>query len=132
MAIVKNLPGFEVTIVANGQPLTEYVDNSKPDQDSKTIRYIEAISDQVFEIRITAKKGATFEGDGLMADTYTDGAFACAGATPKGVNVDHDYIGVQKGVQTSLDSIREFCFSSLESGRAVIPIILVKRLINSI
>lgn len=116
MAIVKSLPGFEVTIVANGKPLTEHVDSSEPDEDRKTTRYIEAVSDQVFEIHVKASKGAQIQGDALLSYIYIDGKYVSGIFLEKGTNESHDRVGVKKGARESLNTIREFCFASLESG----------------
>lgn len=116
MAIVKSLPGFEVTIVANGKPLTEYIDSSEPDQDRKTTRYIEAVSDQVFEIHVKAKKGAHTKGYGLEANIFVDGQLIISPLLAKKMFSSRDYVTVRKGRQVSADTIEPFCFASIDTG----------------
>lgn len=116
MAIVKNLPGFEVAIVANGKPLTEYINNSEPDQDRKTTRYIEAISDQVFEVQVTARRGAENKGDGLGAYIYVDGQRVARPLLLKSNFSSKDYVTARKGARITTDTYKEFRFASIESG----------------
>lgn len=121
MAIVKSLPGFEVTIVANGKPLSEYVDNSEPDQDRKTIRYIEAISDQVFEIHVKAEKGANTKGDGLAALIYVDGQSVVQPILRKDHFDSGEYMTVCQGKEISEEKVRPFCFALIDTGTSLLP-----------
>jgi len=51
MAVLDGLPGLEVEIVVNGQPLKEYTDTFVDEEEAKTvIKYVEAVSGANFEI----------------------------------------------------------------------------------
>lgn len=59
MAILKTLPGVEVTIRVKGKALQEYGDKMLDDDFDTVSRYIEAQSGQTFEIKIVTKPGRT-------------------------------------------------------------------------
>jgi len=75
MAVFPFLPDIEVDILVHGEPLKEYdeppdVDNGEP----KTIvKYIEAVSDSNFEIRLHLNSAYQHRGHGVDADKFMDG-----------------------------------------------------------
>jgi len=51
MAVLGGLPGLEVRVMVNGEPLKEYTDTFVDEEEAKTvIKYIEAVSGANFEI----------------------------------------------------------------------------------
>ncbi|KAK4496756.1 hypothetical protein PRZ48_012739 [Zasmidium cellare] len=72
MAILKSLPGVEVTVEVDGEPLDEYEDKTSTDDFDTVTRYIEAPNDRDFEIIIVTSAGAT-RGAGLEYQIIVDG-----------------------------------------------------------
>lgn len=74
MAISELMPGVDVCIKVDGQALREYEDNDTEDEDRTVMRYIEAVSGQVFELQIEVKQNFKFFGDVLSFDVHVDGS----------------------------------------------------------
>ncbi|CAK4033344.1 Hypothetical predicted protein [Lecanosticta acicola] len=115
MAIVKSLPGFEVAIVVDGKPLAEHMDKDAPDEERKAIRYIEAVSDKVFEVHIAAKKGIEIKGDAVTAEIYMDGQYADGPMIEKGANCFSDDIAISRGWDISATEVRKYCFAAIDT-----------------
>lgn len=86
MAVSEALPGVEVTVNVASQPLQEYIEIGVPDEPRTTTRYIEATSNQAFEIHAKIPEDTTFDGDCLRVDIRVDDKWIDAFAfNPKGV-----------------------------------------------
>lgn len=72
MAILDTLPGVEVTVTVEDEPLEEHADNDLTDDSFTVTRYVEAKSNQIFAVKILTKKGAT-RGAGLSYQVHVDG-----------------------------------------------------------
>lgn len=117
MAIGKELPEVEVTVVVDGVALKEYHDHDLDEDDRTITRYIEAASGKNFEVHIKVDKGCNFIGDclvfaievdGKMADTPIIRARRCARAA---------YSYGSQGLMTSNTQCRKYTFASLETGQ---------------
>ncbi|EGP82882.1 uncharacterized protein MYCGRDRAFT_96992 [Zymoseptoria tritici IPO323] len=76
MAILDSFPQVEVTIEVNGQPLQEHRESDLiVDPPRRTLRYVEASNDDIFEIVLTVKKGTVFRGDCIAFDVHVDGDY---------------------------------------------------------
>jgi hypothetical protein len=56
MAITDDVPGLQVEVIVDGQPLWEYDDDEDEAERFTTTKYIEAMSDKPFSIRVVYKK----------------------------------------------------------------------------
>ncbi|SMR64002.1 unnamed protein product [Zymoseptoria tritici ST99CH_3D1] len=75
MAILDSFPQVEVTIEVNGLPLQEHRESDLiVDPPRRTLRYVEASNDDIFEIVLTVKKGTVFRGDCIAFDVHVDDA----------------------------------------------------------
>jgi hypothetical protein len=102
MAILESLPGLEVTVCMDGQPLEEYDDNEEEEvgetpvaqyQAAKTVsKYIESASEKEFSINITLGTAFTMDFESLMAPIRMDGKFV---AGP--VMLKKRYLGSMRG-----------------------------------
>jgi hypothetical protein len=50
MAVIKDIPGLKVEIIANGEPLQEYDDDEAENSATNVTRYIQVGSDRIFAI----------------------------------------------------------------------------------
>jgi hypothetical protein len=76
MAVIDEIPGLEVTVMVDGQPLKEY-DNTDADEDTekKVVRYVVAEPGKDFAVLVAWKNGCKYgppEFD-LNARLYIDG-----------------------------------------------------------
>ena len=71
MAILKD---FTVTVQVDGQPVHEYDDETEGNQGpSQVTKYIEAISETRFTIKIDVSRSMIFTSDGLLFKLMLDG-----------------------------------------------------------
>lgn len=73
MAIANTLPGVEVTVNVDGQPLREYVDRTEDPVDGIAVSYIEAMSGKNFTVTVAVSDDAVLDGDSVSVDIPTDG-----------------------------------------------------------
>ncbi|EME38589.1 hypothetical protein DOTSEDRAFT_29615 [Dothistroma septosporum NZE10] len=112
MAIIDNLPGVEVTVVAGGTALEEYIDKDTEEKPRTITRYVEAVSGQHFEVHINVAQGTKIKGDDLRFDIYMDGT-----------RVDGPILSksdIRQGSAHKISAERVFsgdkyCFSTLET-----------------
>lgn len=77
MAILKRLPGVEVTITVDNEPLQEYEPKKETDPYDSVTRYVQTQPDQNFEIKIVTNQGST-RGAGLKYEITIDANIADA------------------------------------------------------
>jgi hypothetical protein len=83
MAVLDLVPGLEVTICVDSQPLEEYPDdeyeevpNGEAEQHKATrtvTRYIESTSEKEFAVHLSAAKGYVMDCDGILWRITIDG-----------------------------------------------------------
>ena len=122
MAIIDDLPGVIVEVVVDGEALKEYEDRDLGDDDdhAKTC-YIEAKTGKHFQILIKVPKGFNFLGDCLRCDVEADGhRTSCPIVRQSGCRL-RDHVREVQGMKGSNGNIREFMFTSLETGKWLPP-----------
>lgn len=117
MAVIDVLPGVEVTVDVDGNPLKEYEDRDEEEPEKTITRYVEAQSGKKFSIRVKCSKECKFKGDSITFRFYADGTNADAIVLEK---TSPDYVcqGFESHGRTS-----KFRFSTLETGKLEIFII---------
>ena len=130
MAILK---GIKASVVINGKALTEYDDedilDESSDHTSEVSKYIEAVSDAEFGIRITVPRSYNFTGNALALRISLDGVkvrtYVCRKAELKNRRQDwHETITgsqVKNGEQWCL---RPFKFDAINMGETSIQILV--------
>ncbi len=83
MAVLDGLPGLEVLVCMDGQPLEEYDDDEEEaiadtpiaeHQAAKTIsKFVESVSEKEFSIRILLRSPFVMDYDSLKSPIYIDG-----------------------------------------------------------
>ena len=73
MAVIKYVPGIEVTVTVNGNDLKEYVAPEIKDKRNAVTRYVEVTSDSDFEISCFVKHGRKMKADFLSFGVTVDG-----------------------------------------------------------
>ncbi|KUJ24191.1 uncharacterized protein LY89DRAFT_679393 [Mollisia scopiformis] len=79
MAILDAVPGLEVSVCVENTALEEYRDDEPVGvyQAARTVsKYVEAISNKAFTVKISLGKGFDFDCDCLSAEVYIDGKWA--------------------------------------------------------
>ncbi|KJX96447.1 hypothetical protein TI39_contig625g00004 [Zymoseptoria brevis] len=115
MAILDSFPQVEVTIEVNGQPLQEHRESDLiVDRPRRTLRYVEASNDDIFEIVLTVKKGAVFRGECIAFDVHVDGDYIGGPIFWKGSCDDEDTSQVEDGRIGPRNTVQEFKFSGLD------------------
>jgi hypothetical protein len=114
MAVIDVLPHVEVTVVVDGQPLTEHIDTDLQEEDRTVTRYTEALSGKVFEVHVNVGGTCKLYGDALQCDIFVDGLKADT-VLLQNRWPSHHYIS--SGKRLGRDKVKEYCFASLETGR---------------
>lgn len=117
MAISDDIPGMKVSIVGGGHALIEYEDTEVAEEECTTTRYIQATSDQQFEIHIKVAKGTKIKGDCLVCIVDVDGN-SVEGTIIEAIDFKNRYEKcILKGCEIGGGMIRKFRFASLETGK---------------
>lgn len=116
MAILHDVPGAEVTVNVGGDPLHEYTDSTLDEDDLTTTRYIEAASDQEFEVHITVDRRMRFLGDCIKVEVMTDGVIAHKPLIDK-LAAKIINTTISKGRSIGNRGVQNYRFASLETGK---------------
>ncbi|KAK3112409.1 hypothetical protein LTR53_011356 [Teratosphaeriaceae sp. CCFEE 6253] len=117
MVAVDILPGIDVTIRINGQPLSEHEDPDEEQEDRTVTRYVQAVSGQIFDICISARKDFRSAGDALSFHIHTDGS-------PKAVDVPlvlntacrtRNYTRISRGCLQGANMVKRYRFAAFET-----------------
>ncbi|TEY69553.1 hypothetical protein BOTCAL_0113g00150 [Botryotinia calthae] len=73
MAILKSVPGIEVRICVDSEPLTEHTDRSTKAERSTVLKYVEVVPDKEFTIRITTDKSYKWTSPCIVMGIMVDG-----------------------------------------------------------
>lgn len=73
MAILKSVPGIEVSICVDDEPLIEHTDRSAKAERSTILKYVEVVPDKEFTIRITTDKSYKWTSPYIVLDIIVDG-----------------------------------------------------------
>ncbi|TGO18543.1 hypothetical protein BTUL_0009g00620 [Botrytis tulipae] len=73
MAILKSVPGIEVSICVDNEPLMEHIDRSAKAERSTILKYVEVVPDKEFTIKITTDKSYKWTSPYIVLDIIVDG-----------------------------------------------------------
>lgn len=106
-----DLPGVEVWIEQNGQPVSEYEDKETAEGERTTTRYIEARTGQEFTIHFKAAPQTNYAGNCLSFHAFVDGIRA------KGAILSKEWSTyVVEGARVGPTTIRKLAFAEIETG----------------
>lgn len=116
MAVIEALPGVEVTIEVDGQPLHEYIDaDSDEAEDSRTVtRYVEAQNDQVFRIACTVTPRFEFAGDLVGFPSRVDGQEFHSKVIEKRHVLESSKTVYRQGHKPTPELLKKFIFNAVE------------------
>ncbi|KAF8860162.1 hypothetical protein BDZ45DRAFT_724711 [Acephala macrosclerotiorum] len=122
MAILADLPGIEVVVVAGGIALEEFEDEEDPGTTKATCSYIESVADQEFGIKYIVQRPHEFDCDMLGFQFYVDGSRLVSKALPRKWYEEHYHFheffvtGVTTADgKTKQGKLRPFRFSKIET-----------------
>ncbi|KAK5127456.1 hypothetical protein LTR85_006795 [Meristemomyces frigidus] len=115
MAVHDELPGVQITIIADGQPLHEYQDTDIDEDDKTVTRYIKADSDQEFKIKVELGKNTVFKGDCLSFQVFVDGTQVDDLLPSKSQALEGGLTQYSEGVDLPNNQIRKYRFASVET-----------------
>ncbi|KAF7888522.1 uncharacterized protein EAF02_003063 [Botrytis sinoallii] len=73
MAILKSVPGIEVSICVDNEPLIEHTDRNAKAERSTVLKYVEVVPDKEFTIRITTEKSYKWTSPYIVLNIMVDG-----------------------------------------------------------
>lgn len=122
MAVLDELPGVEVSIEVDGEPLKEYEDADREQAAETVVRYVEATSEAAFKIKFAVKNEAkTFLGDRLAFRVYIDGNFADAPRLKRPGSYGAHKTKYSLGFRKSDNESWSYEFNRLETGMLIDP-----------
>lgn len=117
MAINDVLPGVEVTIAVDGQPLREYIDANQEEDDKTVTRYIEAKAGQKFSVVMKTSRNVKFLGDILTFCISIDGQRVDKSTRGKAEVLAQAFkVNISEGLRVSPTKLLPYCFANLETG----------------
>lgn len=121
MAVLEFVPGIEVTVCIDGEPLQEYEDEGAEDDDKSIIRYIEATSDKAFALELRVGPPYVFDCPTLGFTVHVDGKEANSPLLEKKVYLlNKTWTYLVDGVNSrerGRNVIRAFKFSELKTSK---------------
>lgn len=117
MAVSDDLPGVEVSIIQNGEPMLEREDDTIAEEEYTTTRYIEAESEQEFGVRLQVAKKSRYEGDALSCEIFIDGNRLRSPIIRANRFRDKDFVKDIVNVEAGNGLTRNFRFAGLETGQ---------------
>lgn len=116
MAIIESLPGVEVTIVADGKPLKEYVDGDVEGELKSMRCYIEAVTGKLFEIRMKVAKGTKITRNRIDFKIAIDGQWVGTPRSRRSKIAREDTERISEGRNVGGGKLQKYRFSELETG----------------
>lgn len=117
MGIVEALPGVTVSIVVNGSALHEYEDPDIEDTTTTITRYVEAVSNETFEVRILVPSGTQFKGNVLSFHVFADGTLMSRRMVEPKLNKPPGRRKTVKGWRDDKGMLERFRFNELRTGK---------------
>lgn len=116
MAVIEALPGVEVTIEVDGQPLREYsdADSDEAENPRTVIRYVEDQNDQVFRIACTVTPRFKFEGDLVCFPSRVDGQEFHSKVIKERHVLESSKTVYREGYRPTQESLKRFTFNAIE------------------
>ncbi|THW64471.1 hypothetical protein D6D19_09493 [Aureobasidium pullulans] len=115
MAILDSLPGVEITVVVDGEDLHEYQDTDMEDEEDTITKYVEAVTDATFAIKIKGSKRVTYKGDCLSFHVSVDGSSIEWPMIFSEATKVEDHIRIVEGVYVRDGYLRKPKFNALET-----------------
>jgi hypothetical protein len=120
MAVLDGVPGLEVTVLANGAPLEEYIDADEETSRYKAVQYVEAVSGAEFQVKHCISSAFKVKGSnrGVKIELHLDGKYVGSHILLRNrIHSEHIFKGVQEKVDNQC-IVRRMCFSELEIGES--------------
>ncbi|KAG9857874.1 hypothetical protein KCU98_g705, partial [Aureobasidium melanogenum] len=111
MAILENYDGVQATIVVDGKDLPEYQEPDTKDETHTVTRYVEAIDDANFSIKILIAPGTEFRASCLGVQSLVDGKWVGTQAVRSGDVREEPYIMDHRGITLENGNIRLLRFN---------------------
>ena len=119
MAVIDDLPGVKVEITIEDNSLAEHVENGLVEDERTLTRYIEAVSDQQFEVYIELLPNFDYKGDCIAFVVTVDGKQTDALMLLK----TSGFRSIKsKGVEVAGGLIHKYRFADLETGKSALQI----------
>ncbi|THY04794.1 hypothetical protein D6D02_07885 [Aureobasidium pullulans] len=116
MAILDSLPGVEITVVVDGEDLHEYQDTDMEDEENTVTKYVEAITDANFAIKIKGSQELEYKGDCLSLDVLVDGLRIQRPLIGREATRNGGYTRLVEGLKVNAGYMRRLRFNTLETG----------------
>lgn len=116
MVANKVVPGLTVTIEVNDKKLKEYKEADFEETEGDVVRYVEALSNQDFSIKVKVRRGFKIkEGDSITCVFFVDGQWASA----KFFTSEKAQAGytIECAGFLEADTLKKFRFNKLETGQ---------------
>ncbi|GAB7364864.1 hypothetical protein MBLNU230_g5656t1 [Neophaeotheca triangularis] len=114
MAVTDALPGVEVTVEVDGQPLKEFTDQELEEEPRTITRYVEAVSGKRFILKVEVNKHAKFHGNNYRVSVEVDGHSAQQRLINKPKKSGTPIMASIEGFLVSGTEVKEFMFSGLD------------------
>ncbi|KAK6007689.1 hypothetical protein QM012_004503 [Aureobasidium pullulans] len=117
MAVLDSLPGVEVTVVVDDKDLHEYQDTDMEDGEDTVTKYVEAVDNANFAIKIKVTADATFLGNCMSFKTLVDGSRAGWPLvdSPRKRKRTRSHTRVVNGMQIGARQLRRLKFNAIET-----------------
>ncbi|THY50640.1 hypothetical protein D6C97_06964 [Aureobasidium pullulans] len=115
MAILDSLPGVEITVVVDGEDLHEYQDTDMEDEENTVTKYVEAVTDANFAIKIKGSQELEYKGDCLSLDVLVDGLRIERPLIGRERTRKGSYTRLVEGLNVRAGYMRKLRFNTLET-----------------
>ncbi|KAG9683845.1 hypothetical protein KCU95_g18025, partial [Aureobasidium melanogenum] len=115
MAVLDGLPGVEITVVVDGEDLHEYQDADTEDDEDTVTKYIEAVDNANFAVKIKVTKDAKFKGNRLAFEVLVDGTRISRPLIGPRRRQVSTHVQMVRGIQVGDRHVRKLRFDALET-----------------
>ncbi|THZ08482.1 hypothetical protein D6C93_00503 [Aureobasidium pullulans] len=115
MAILDSLPGVGITVVVDGEDLHEYQDTDMEDEENTVTKYVEAVTDANFTIKIKGSQELEYKGDCLSLDVLVDGLRIQRPLIGREATRNGGYTRLVEGLKVNAGYMRRLRFNTLET-----------------
>ena len=117
MVVNPDLPKLDVSVHVEGVALKEWVDPDL-DEDNRTVtRYIKAVANKRFDVRLVVSEGFQFEGDLISCKVYIDGKKMHSPIIRKKDGKPRQ-TRISEGVQISANEVKYYQFSAMKTSKS--------------
>ncbi|THX82003.1 hypothetical protein D6D04_03752 [Aureobasidium pullulans] len=115
MAILDSLPGIEITVVVDGEDLHEYQDTDMEDEENTVTKYVEAVTDANFAIKIKGSRELEYKGEYLSLKVLVDGLCIEKPLIGRERTRKGSYTRLVEGLNVRAGYMRKLRFNTLET-----------------